>query len=65
MKHSLLRDNGFPNSRDLRPKMGDPRELRPLGEATREHPPKQIRKVVRSIREFGFVYPRCSTSKAV
>jgi hypothetical protein len=56
-QHLRLRDNGFPNSRDLRPRMADPRELRPLGEATREHPPKQIRKIVRSIREFGFVCP--------
>lgn len=56
-QHVILRDNGFPNSRDLRPRMADPRGLRPLGEATREHPPKQIRKIVRSIGEFGFVYP--------
>jgi DNA modification methylase len=52
----LLR-NGFETARDLRPEMVDPRSLRPIGEATREHPPKQIRKIRRSIEEFGFVYP--------
>src|SRR5947209_2536207 len=57
MKHLLSRHNGYPLHRDLRPRMADPRELRPLGEATREHPPKQIRKIVRSILDFGFVYP--------
>src|SRR5947209_20219073 len=57
MNRSRSRDNGFPLSRDLRPHMVDPRELRPLGEPTRDHPPKQIRKIVRSIFEFGFVYP--------
>jgi ParB-like chromosome segregation protein Spo0J len=50
-------DNGFPLSRDLRPRMVDPRDLRPLGEATREHSPKQIRKLIRSVRQFGLVYP--------
>lgn len=49
--------NGFETARDLRPEMVDPRRLRPLGEATRDHSPKQIRKLRRSLEEFGFVTP--------
>jgi ParB-like chromosome segregation protein Spo0J len=37
--------------------MIDPRKLTALGEETRGHPPAQIRKICRSLRAFGFVYP--------
>ena len=37
--------------------MIDPHKLTALGEETRGHPPKQIRKICRSLRAFGFVYP--------
>lgn len=54
--HSLLHHNGPPLT-DLKPVMMDPRKLAALGEETRGHPPKQIRKICRSLRAFGFVYP--------
>jgi len=47
---------------DLRPVMIDPHKLTALGEETRGHPPKQIRKICRSLRAFGFVYPSWSTT---
>src|SRR3954471_25007780 len=54
--HSLLHHNGPPLT-DLRPVMIDPRKQTALGEETRGHPPAQIRKICRSLRAFGFVYP--------
>jgi ParB-like chromosome segregation protein Spo0J len=52
-----LRDNGFAASRNLSPSRADPIDLRPLGEATRQHPPKQVGKIIRALPTFGFVYP--------
>jgi ParB-like chromosome segregation protein Spo0J len=57
MNRLRSRENGFAVSRDLSPRRADPRGLRPLGEAVREHPPKQVGKIVRALRTFGFVYP--------
>jgi len=59
--HSLFHHNGPPLT-DLKPVMMDPRKLAALGEETRGHPPKQIRKICRSLRAFGFVYPSWSTT---
>ena len=53
----LILRNGYETARDLQPIMMNPGDLRPLGEATREHSPKQIRKIRRSLQEFGFVFP--------
>ena len=56
MTRSLLHHNGPPLT-DLLPVMMDPRKLTPLGQETRTHSPAQIRKICRSLRTFGFVYP--------
>jgi 16S rRNA G966 N2-methylase RsmD len=53
----MLRGNGYAISRDLNPKLVRIDELKPLGRATRKHPPAQVRKLERSIAEFGFVLP--------
>jgi DNA modification methylase len=49
--------NGFPLSRDLRPNLIAIERLRPLGRETRKHPRHQIKKLQRSLSEFGFVFP--------
>jgi DNA modification methylase len=59
---ALLHHNRPPLT-DLQPVMMDPWKLTPLGEETRTHPPKQIRKMCRSIRTFGFVYPVLADEK--
>jgi DNA modification methylase len=50
-------DNGFATSRDLTPTLVAVESLRRLGRETRTHPPAQLRKLARSLREFGFVLP--------
>jgi ParB-like chromosome segregation protein Spo0J len=44
-------------SRDLRPQLVPIAGLKPLGRATRKHPPAQIRKLAASLDRFGFVLP--------
>jgi len=59
--HSLLHHNGPPLT-DLKPVMMDPRKLAALGEETRGHPPKQIRKICRSCALLALFTPSWSTT---
>jgi ParB-like chromosome segregation protein Spo0J len=49
--------NGYPLSRDLNPQLAPVARLKPLGRATRKHPPAQIAKLAASLDRFGFVLP--------
>ena len=49
--------NGYEISRDLTPRLVSVDNLRPLGRETRKHPPRQIQKLARSLKEWGFVLP--------
>jgi hypothetical protein len=49
--------NGYALSRDLKPHLVPIVGLKPLGRATRKHPPAQIRKLAASLDRFGFVLP--------
>src|SRR6516165_8310778 len=49
--------NGFAVSRDLTSRLVEVAGLKPLGRATRKHPPGQIRKLAASLDRFGFVLP--------
>lgn len=49
--------NGFVVSRDLTPKLVPVADLRPFGRATHIHPPSQVKKLARSLEEFGQVLP--------
>jgi hypothetical protein len=51
------RGNGYPLSRDLAPQLVAAADCKPLGRATRKHPPHQLRKLAASISRFGFVLP--------
>jgi DNA modification methylase len=53
----MQRGNGYAISRDLTPKFVALEALKPLGRETRKHPPAQVRKLKRSIEEFGLVLP--------
>jgi len=53
----MQRGNGYAISRDLTPKFVALETLKPLGRETRKHPPAQVRKLKRSIEEFGLVLP--------
>lgn len=50
-------DNGYIISRDLSPGLVRIDRLRPLGRKTRKHPSYQIRKLTRSLREYGQIVP--------
>ncbi len=50
-------ENGFVLSHDLTPHRVPLAELKPLGRATRRHPPQQVRKLAASLERFGFVLP--------
>ena len=56
-KGRFARGNGFAIARDLNPRLVEVAGLRPLGRATRKHPPGQIRKLAASLDRFGFVLP--------
>jgi DNA modification methylase len=56
-QHPMLPGNGYAVSRDLHPRLIDVDRLRPLGRATRKHPPGHISKLKASIEQFGFVLP--------
>lgn len=49
--------NRFALSRDLNPTFIDVDALKPIGRETRKHPPAQLRKLEKSLEEFGFVLP--------
>src|SRR5438067_897365 len=49
--------NGFALSRDLKPSLVALSDCQPLGREVRRHPPAQVRKLARSLDQFGFVYP--------
>jgi ParB-like chromosome segregation protein Spo0J len=49
--------NGYIVSRDLSPRFVSVAGLRPLGRETRKHPPEQVRKLAKSLTQFGFVLP--------
>src|SRR2546422_10173456 len=49
--------NGYPLSRDLTPQLVPVDECKPLGQQTRTHPPRQVRKLAASLQRFGFVLP--------
>jgi hypothetical protein len=49
--------NGYAISRDLTSRIVEVAGLRPLGRASRKHPPGQIRKLATSLDRFGFVLP--------
>ena len=51
------RRNGFAVSRNLTPRLVSVAGLSPLGHETRVHLPAQIRKLARSLEEWGFVLP--------
>jgi len=51
------RGNSYPLSRDLAPHLVAIADCKPLGRATRKHPPHQVRKLAASISRFGFVLP--------
>lgn len=51
------RGNGFLLSRDLNPELIPIASCKPLGRATRKHPPAQVRKLAASLDRFGFVLP--------
>jgi hypothetical protein len=56
-RRRLLGGNGFITSRDLGPRLTDISELKPLGRATRRHPPAQLGKIAASLQRFGCVVP--------
>ena len=49
--------NDYAISRDLTSRLVEVADLKPLGRATRKHPPGQIRKLAASLDRFGFVLP--------
>src|SRR6516165_6560983 len=49
--------NDYAISRDLTSRLVEVADLKPLGRATRKHPPGQIRKLAASLDRFGFVVP--------
>jgi DNA modification methylase len=51
------RQNGFAVSRDLNARLVPAADLRHFGRETRKHPAEQIKKIARSLDEFGFVLP--------
>jgi DNA modification methylase len=51
------RGNGYALSRDLIPQLIPVARLKPLGRATRLHPPEQVRKLAASLDRFGFILP--------
>jgi ParB-like chromosome segregation protein Spo0J len=51
------RANGYAVSRDLHPRLVAVADLRHFGRETRKHPLEQIKKIARSLDEFGFVLP--------
>jgi DNA methylase len=51
------RPNGFALWRDLKPSLVALSDCQPLGREARRHPPGQVRKLARSLDQFGFVYP--------
>ena len=51
------RSNGFALSRDLKPRLVALSDCQPLGQEARRHPPAKVRKLARSLDQFGFVYP--------
>jgi DNA modification methylase len=55
--HIRFGGNGYALSRDLKPRLVPVAGLKPLGRATRKHPPAQIRKLAASLDRFGFVLP--------
>jgi hypothetical protein len=55
--HIRFSGNGYALSRDLKPRLVPIAGLKPLGRATRKHPPAQIRKLAASLERFGFVLP--------
>jgi ParB-like chromosome segregation protein Spo0J len=57
MTRQNILSNDFALARDLHPRLVDIDSLKPLGAETRRHPPAQIRKLVSSIQQFGFVLP--------
>jgi len=52
-----LSGNGFAVSRNLHPNLVAVELLKPLGRETRKHPAAQIRKLMASLEQFGFVLP--------
>jgi DNA modification methylase len=52
-----FRSNGYALSRDLTPQLVRLELLKPLGREARTHPAAQIRKLVASLEQFGFVLP--------
>jgi hypothetical protein len=58
MDQSLQRrGNGHATSRDLSSRLIPIADCKPLGRATRKHPPGQVRKLAASLDRFGFVLP--------
>jgi DNA modification methylase len=51
------RPNGYAVSRDLNARLVPLADLRHFGRETRKHPAEQIKKIARSLDEFGFVLP--------
>jgi hypothetical protein len=49
--------NGYVISRNLNPRLVSIADLKSLGRGTRKHPPEQVRKLVKSLKDFGFVLP--------
>jgi ParB-like chromosome segregation protein Spo0J len=49
--------NAFALSRDLKPFLVPITDLKPLGHEVRRHPHQQIRKLAKSLDEYGFVIP--------
>src|SRR5262249_25182529 len=52
-----VRGNGYPISRDLKPRLVPIENLNLLGRETRKHPAQQLRKLAACIDRFGFVLP--------
>lgn len=58
MNHALQdRGNGYALSRDLTPQLVPLADLKPLGQLTRKHLPRQVAKLAASLKRFGFVLP--------
>src|SRR4051812_16552694 len=55
--HAACGGNDYPFLRDLKPTLVPIANLKPLGRETRKHPPGQLRKLVDSLKYFGFVLP--------
>ena len=51
------RGNGYALTRNLAPQLVAVAACRPLGRATRKHPPHQVAKLAASLERFGFVLP--------